>query len=95
MPEMHFTIEWPDGTRARCYSPSTIVREHLAAGRRYPVSELVARSRAMLNAASERVRQRYGYTCSAAMDQLHAIESDAARFAPEAEVLVVALEEKS
>ena len=32
MPAMHFTIRWPDGEEARCYSPSTIVREFFAAG---------------------------------------------------------------
>jgi len=37
--------------------------------------DFLTRSRTALNAASERVRQRFGFACSSAMDQLHEIES--------------------
>ncbi len=44
--------------------------------------------------ASERVRARYGFACSQAMDQLAEIERIAARFAgiADAEVTVVAVD---
>lgn len=74
MPEVRFTIRWPDGTEERCYSPSTAIRDHLAAGERYPLADFVARARAGLNRASQRVAERYGYHCSSAMDQLARIE---------------------
>ena len=50
------------------------------------------RSRTMLNIGSERVRAKYGYACSAAMDQLHDLESRAAAFAPEQQITVTAFE---
>jgi uncharacterized repeat protein (TIGR04042 family) len=81
MPVMHFRIRWPDGVEANCYSPSTVVGEYFAAGERYPLAEFVARSREALNIGSERVREKYGFACSAALDQLARIEEDAGRFA--------------
>ncbi len=89
MPELRFAIRWPDGTREACYSPSTTVRDHFVSGTMYPLAEFLARSRAALHAASERVRARYGSPCSLALGQLAAIEAAAARFAhqPEAQVM--------
>ena len=74
MPEMHFRIRWPDGDEMRCYSPSLIVREYLEVGRTYPLHDFLERSRTMLQIGSERVRAKYGFACSAAMDQLATIE---------------------
>lgn len=93
MPATHFTIEWPDGTQAECYSPSTVVRDYFSSGQRYALGEFLERARTALRAGSERVRAKYGYACSAAMDQLARIELDAQRFAvdPQAEVTVIAL----
>ena len=35
MPEMTFTVRWPDGRVEDCYSPSLVVHDHLQPGRRY------------------------------------------------------------
>lgn len=70
MPEMHFTIEWPNGKRERCYSPSYIIEDYFVPGCSYPVPEFLERASAALEGASERVRQRYGFACSSALDQL-------------------------
>lgn len=95
MPEMRFHVLWPDGARAACYSPSLVVKDHLAAGRRYPVAEFVARARAALTIASARVEARYGRPCGLALGQIRAIETEAARQPsdPGATVLVEAFEE--
>lgn len=74
MPSVHYTVELPDGTERQCYSPSTIIHEHFKAGDSMPLGEFIQRSRTALNAASERVRQRFGFACSSAMDQLSEIE---------------------
>lgn len=76
----------------RCYSPSLVVRDHLEVGRRYPVSDFMARSRELLHIASERVRAKYGYACSAALDQLALLEDRAAACDADAAVEVVAFE---
>jgi uncharacterized repeat protein (TIGR04042 family) len=89
MPEMHFIVRWPDGGEMRCYSPSLIVREYLQVGGRYPVAEFVARSRTMLNIASERVKAKYGYYCTAAMEQLAVIEAQAEAVAAAAAFVTV------
>jgi uncharacterized repeat protein (TIGR04042 family) len=46
----------------------------------------------MLSIGSERVRAKFGYACSAAMDQLQELETRAASYAAEQEVLVTAFE---
>jgi uncharacterized repeat protein (TIGR04042 family) len=76
----------------RCYSPSLIVREHIEVGRAYPLSDFIERSRTMLHIGSERVRAKFGYACSAALDQLQELESRAVRYAPEQLVTVTAFE---
>ena len=81
MPEMLFDIRWPDNSTEACYSPSLVVREHLAVGVAYPLPEFVARCRTALGIASDRVQAKYGFPCSRALAQLARLEARAARFA--------------
>jgi uncharacterized repeat protein (TIGR04042 family) len=74
MPEVLFTIELPDGAQKQCYSPSSVVREYFAAGEEMPVAEFRDRSRKALAEASERVRAKFGFSCSSAASQLAEIE---------------------
>jgi len=94
MPVMHFHVRWPDASETRCYSPSSVVQEFFAPGERYALEEFLQRTRRALGMASERVRARYGFACSQAMDQLAEIEYIAARFTgiADAEVTVVAVD---
>jgi uncharacterized repeat protein (TIGR04042 family) len=80
MPEMLFQIRWPNGTIEQCYSPSLVIRDHLAVGETYSVQEFLRRSRAALTIASDRVREKYGFACSRAMGQLARLESAAGHF---------------
>lgn len=80
MPEMHFSVRWPDNTVDECYSPSLVIKDYMDVGESYPVQDFVQRSRTALNIASERVRAKYGYACSSALDQLARIESRAEAF---------------
>ncbi len=81
MPETRFVVRWPDDSRSQCYSPSSAVTTYLRAGADYPLAEFLMRTRDALTVASERVRRKYGYACSAAAEQLAAIEARAAEFA--------------
>jgi len=92
MPEMHFSVRWPDGAEMRCYSPSLVVREYLEVGARYTIADFMERSRTMLNIGSERVRAKYGFACSAAMDQLATLEERAAGFDGAGAVTVVSFD---
>ncbi|MDT0305925.1 MSMEG_0570 family nitrogen starvation response protein [Streptomyces sp. DSM 44917] len=93
MPEMYVRVRWPDGTVQRCYSPSTVVRDFFEPGAGYPLDDFVERSRQALGIASDRVRARFGYACTATAAQLAEIEATAAAHAasPGAEVVVEAL----
>jgi len=95
MPEMRFLIRWPDGKAESCYSPSLVIKDFFVPGETYPVSDFVERSRTALNIASERVKAKYGFACSSAMDQLARIETAARTFSdlPDARVSVDAFEE--
>lgn len=74
MPEVLFTIQLPSGAEKQCYSPSTVVRDYFATGEEMPVSEFRARSRKAFAEASERVRAKYGFSCSSAAAQLAELE---------------------
>ncbi|CAN7250965.1 MSMEG_0570 family nitrogen starvation response protein [Variovorax sp. LjRoot290] len=94
MPVMHFNVRWPDQSETRCYSPSLVVQDYLIPGQRYALGDFVARVREALVIASERVRAKYGFACSQAMDQLAEIEAIALRFGdePDAQVTVIAFD---
>lgn len=90
MPETWFRVRWPDDSRSRCYSPSSTVTDYFEAGAAYGVEDFLARSRNALTTAGERVRLKYGYACTAAAEQLAAIQRAAEPFArePGAEIIV-------
>jgi uncharacterized repeat protein (TIGR04042 family) len=75
MPEMHFRIRWPDGRPDRCYSPSLVVTEHLETGQSYALAEFVHCARVALEAASERVKAKYGRPCPRAIAEVDRIEA--------------------
>ena len=94
MPVMHVQVRWPDASETRCYSPSSVVQDFFVPGERYALEDFLQRAREALGIASERVRAKYGFACSQAMDQLAEIEHIAARFTGTAgaEVTVVAVD---
>jgi uncharacterized repeat protein (TIGR04042 family) len=91
MPEMHFTVRWPDGCEHTCYSPSLVVQDFLAPGQRYLLPDFLHRTQQALSIASERVAAKYGFACSRAMDQWAAIatHAEAFRHQPDAQVEVL------
>lgn len=89
MPEVRFRVRWPDDSLTNAYSPSSTIRDALHVGHPYPVAEFVARARAALEHASERVAQRYGFGCGNAAAQIREIEHIATRFDDAAHTVVV------
>lgn len=92
MPEMWFTVRWPDGSVDDCYSPSLVVHDHLEADTTYPVSDFLERSLHALELASERVRASYGHACSSAAATSAQLRDAAARFTPEEPVEVLRMQ---
>ncbi len=93
MPAMHFHLRWPDGRESRCYSPSLVIKDYFEPGAAYALPDFMRRVREALHIASERVRAKYGFACSMAMDQLAGIEADAARYGVQDEVRVLRFDE--
>ena len=83
MPEATFRIRWPDGREESCYSPSTVIFDHLAAGETYTVSEFLERTRKALDLAALRVEAKFGYRCTSADAQAATIATTARKFQPE------------
>jgi len=81
MPEMTVTVRWPDGQVADCYSPSLVMHDHLRSGTTYRVDDFVQRAGVALAEASERVRAKYGFACTASAASFERIERSAATFA--------------
>ena len=74
MPSVNFTVKWPNGEVNQYYSPSTIIYDYLRVGQVYSLTDFVTQVENGLEQASERVRLRYGFACSAAMDNLASIK---------------------
>jgi uncharacterized repeat protein (TIGR04042 family) len=92
MPEMTFTVRWPDGRVDDCYSPSLVVHDHLDVGSTYAVEEFVSRSGTALGIASDRVRAKYGFACTASSASLERITATASRYAADDLVEVLAMQ---
>lgn len=92
MPEMRFLVRWPDGRREACYSPSLVVTDYFTPGDSYALDDFVEKSRAALTIASDRVREKYGFACTSALDQLVRIEAAARAQDPGGRVTVEAFE---
>lgn len=74
MPSVNFTVKWPNGETSQFYSPSTVIYDYLSPNQRYNVADFVKQVENGLSQASERVRARYGFACSAALDNLASIK---------------------
>lgn len=74
MPATRFEVVWPNGETELCYSPSTSITEYLEINHPYTVEKFCEQCEAALNLASERVKEKYGFYCSSAMDQLSQIQ---------------------
>jgi uncharacterized repeat protein (TIGR04042 family) len=92
MPELWFTVRWPDGSSEVCYSPSTVISKHFTAGKRYGIAEFAARARAGLVEAGDRVESKYGFRCTGADEQLRRIETSVERFETMSNALVEVVE---
>ncbi|WP_029149551.1 MSMEG_0570 family nitrogen starvation response protein [Microbacterium indicum] len=84
MPEMTFSVRWPDGAESSHYSPSLVMHDHLAVGGTYPLDDFLARTSRALAEASERVRAKFGFACTSAMHSEESIAENASRYPREA-----------
>ena len=89
MPAVIFTIELPDGLTKECYSPSSVVRNYFTAGEEMTTREFLTRSRRALAEASERVRAKFGFSCSSAASQLEDIERFTRNYQPDSIVRIL------
>jgi len=92
MPEMTVTVRWPGGSVERHYSPSLVMHDHMKTGAAYTVAEFAERAQAGLGEARERVRAKYGFCCTGAIDSAARIQELAAAYPPGATVEVLAME---
>lgn len=94
MPEINFKIQWPNGQKETCYSPSLVVKTYFEPGATYTIAEFVEKSRESLTIASDRVQAKFGFPCSRALSQLQSIETTAQAYAdaPESRVAFIQFE---
>lgn len=90
MPEMMFTVRWPDGATQDCYSPSLVMHDYFDVESSYAVDDFMTRAVAALNLASERVKARYGMYCTSAAAQIDELERAKTRY-DDGEVTVVTM----
>lgn len=88
MPEIEFTVRWPDGRAQRCISPSRAIEKAIVTGARYPVAEFQRRARAALEAGHSRLRELRGFGCSAAVSLIDDLDAAASSFRDEDLVVI-------
>ncbi|QJD80143.1 MSMEG_0570 family nitrogen starvation response protein [Spirosoma rhododendri] len=71
MPETYVHIQWPDGRDETIYSPSSVIRTYFEPGTELNLPDFEQRCATALQHASRRVRETYGYECTAAMAEKH------------------------
>ena len=81
MPSVNFTVKWPNGQQDSFYSPSTIVYDYFKKGQQLQGQDFLTQAEIALHAASERVRARYGFARSSALDTLNRIQVKAQNIA--------------
>ncbi|MGC4932212.1 MSMEG_0570 family nitrogen starvation response protein [Gordonia sp. DT30] len=91
MPEMTFTVKWPDGAVQQCYSPSLVMHDHLEPGGRYTVADFRDRSTTGLDEAAERVRATFGFACTSAATTADAVTEAARRYDDSSTVEILAM----
>ncbi len=74
MPAVSFSVKWPDGEKVEYYSPSTVIISRLDVGKAYPLKDFSNRAQESLCVASERVKEKFGYYCSAASAEQRKIQ---------------------
>lgn len=74
MPAVNFEVLWPDGECVVYYSPSTVIHQFFKENTQYSLDQFSQMSQQALDAASERVRARFGYACTAASAELEKIK---------------------
>lgn len=88
MPEVFYDVCWPNGQTEKCYSPSSVIKDFIKENEIYPLPEFLELAAEALNEASERVRAKYGYACSSAMDQLRHFRAKAEEFSSDSNVYI-------
>ncbi|MAS55063.1 MAG: MSMEG_0570 family nitrogen starvation response protein [Nocardioides sp.] len=80
MPEMTFSVRWPDGRVEHCYSPSLVMHDHLSAETTYTVEDFLRRSTTALEVASARVKEKFGFACTSAVATTDTLTRSAAHY---------------
>jgi uncharacterized repeat protein (TIGR04042 family) len=88
MPEMNFSLRWPDHSETKHYSPSLVIEDFFSAGESYQLPDFLRRAQDALTIASDRVEQKYGFPCSRARASLADIEQRAGNFAADKSVKI-------
>jgi uncharacterized repeat protein (TIGR04042 family) len=83
MPEMSFRLLWPDASETVNYSPSSVIATYFVVGGEYELPVFLDTARRAMQAASDRVAEKYGFACARAGATLNAIEQQAVQFAAE------------
>ena len=75
MPVTYVHIEWPNHKTDHVYAPSSVIQEYFKSGEYLSVEIFLAACSEGLHKASERVEQKFGYSCTSAIAELERINT--------------------
>ncbi len=67
MPVTYVHIKWPDNTKDKIYSPSSVIRNYFNPEDEITIKEFEGICNESLDKASDRVAEKFGFGCTSAM----------------------------
>lgn len=80
MPVTHLHIKWPDNTKDKVYSPSSVIEKYFSAKQEIPVNKFHSLCSESLDEASNRVAQKFGFACTSAAAEKKRIQLLCSRY---------------
>ena len=91
MPVTYVHIKWPDNTKDQVYSPSTVIENYFTPEEELPITEFNKICNESLDKASDRVAQKFGFGCTAAMAEKKRIQSECKKYKNTEKVKIIAI----
>lgn len=91
MPITYVNIQWPNNQKDQIYSPSSVIKDYFEIGESMDISNFLSNSNNALTEASERVRKKFGYACTAAQAEAIRIKEKSEEFETSKKVKIISI----
>ncbi len=91
MPETYVNIKWPNGESDSVYSPSSVIENYFNKNQDIEIISFVNTCEEALNEASNRVYEKFGFVCTAAISEAQRIKNKSEQIKTKGNVTIVSI----